>query len=231
MQEKIIQQGAEAILIQKSPSLLIKRRIKKSYRLPILDEKIRKQRTKKESSLLIKASALIPVPKIKKSFVASSGLLDAQDARTKNKKHLNIIKSDEKNKEIEMEFIEGKKLSESLDSLPNKKPICIQIGKQIALLHDNNIIHGDLTTSNIILSNKNNLLYFIDFGLGFTSNKIEDKAVDLHLIKQALEAKHFKIAKSCFESILEGYKSSPNSSQVLERLKKVESRGRYKEKY
>lgn len=200
--EKIIQQGAEAILIKKSPSLIIKRRTKKSYRLPILDEKIRKQRTKKEFSLLQKASKLIPIPK--------------------------VIKSSDKEKEIEMEFIEGKKLSEHLDSLQNKKEICKTIGKQIALLHDNSIIHGDLTTSNIILSDKDSLLYFIDFGLGFTSNKTEDKAVDLHLIKQALEAKHFNFYKECFSAVLEGYKISPLSTQVLQRLKKVESRGRYK---
>jgi len=225
--EKIIQQGAEAILIKKSPSVLIakpfvkvlgdrdkiklqkydfmlciKRRTKKSYRFPLLDEKIRKQRTKREFSLLQKASKLIPIPK--------------------------IIKLDEKNKEIEMEFIEGKKLSEALDSLPNKKEICIQIGKQIALLHDSSIIHGDLTTSNIILSSKDNLLYFIDFGLGFISSKIEDKAVDLHLIKQALEAKHFNFYKECFSAILEGYKLSKNSPLVLKRMEKVESRGRYK---
>lgn len=181
--EKIIQQGAEALIIQSSPSILIKRRIKKSYRLPLLDEKLRKQRTKKEFALLQKASKLIPVP--------------------------NIIKIDEKTTEIEMEFIEGKKLSENLDSLPNKNEICIQIGKQIAKLHDNNIIHGDLTTSNMILSDKGNLLYFIDFGLSFISNKIEDKAVDLHLIKQALEAKHFSISSQCFNKILEGYSSPP----------------------
>ncbi len=199
--EKIIQQGAEAILIQTSSSTLIKRRIKKSYRFPALDEKIRKQRTKKEFSLLQKAFKLIPIPK--------------------------IIKISDKEKEIEMEFIEGKKLSESLNSLPNKKEICIQIGKQIALLHDSSIIHGDLTTSNMLL--KDNILYFIDFGLGFISNKIEDKAVDLHLIKEAFKAKHFEIADTCFNAIIEGYASSPLSLQVLQRLKKVESRGRYKQ--
>ncbi len=203
MKEKIIERGAEAILIQKN-SLLIKRRIRKSYRLPILDEKIRKQRTKREFNLLKKASALIPCPK--------------------------ILKKDEKTKEIEIEFIEGKKLSEHLDSLDYVK-ISNQIGKQIAILHDNNIIHGDLTTSNMILSNKNNQLYFIDFGLGFTSARAEDKAVDIHLIKEALEAKHFNIAHSCFQKILEGYKTSKNQSQVLDHLKKVEKRGRYKSQY
>ena len=204
MQEKIIQQGAEAIIIKRGNDI-IKRRIPKTYRLPILDEKLRKQRTKKEARLLQKASAIIPIPK--------------------------IIKVDEKNKEMEMEFIIGKKLSEHLDSLKDKVQISKTIGKQIALLHDNEIIHGDLTTSNIILSDKDKKLYFIDFGLGFSSNKIEDKAVDLHLIKQALEAKHFKYFKSLTQAVLDGYSISKTSKETLARLKKVESRGRYKEQY
>ena len=202
MEEKIIQQGAEA-QIPLNNNIIIKRRIKKSYRLPILDEKIRKQRTKKEANLLKKASKLIPVP--------------------------NLIKTS--SYEIDMQFINGKKLSEHLDKLENKENISKEIGKQIATLHDNNIIHGDLTTSNMILENKTNKLFFIDFGLGFTSNRAEDKAVDLHLIKEALEAKHFNMANECFKAILEGYKTSKNFQQVIERLKKVESRGRYKEQY
>ena len=198
--EKLIAQGAEAqILLYKNT--IKKQRTKKSYRLKELDEKIRKQRTKKEANLLEKASKLIPVP--------------------------NIIKMSEY--ELDMEFINGKKLSEHLDKL-NYKEISNQIGKQIAILHDNSIIHGDLTTSNMILENKTNKLYFIDFGLGFTSNKVEDKAVDLHLIKEALEAKHFNISNECFKAIIEGYKTSKNADKVIQRLKKVESRGRYKER-
>jgi Kae1-associated kinase Bud32 len=70
-------------------------------------------------------------------------------------------------------------------------------------------------------------LFFIDFGLGYTSNKIEDRAVDLHLIKQALEAKHFSIYKEAEKIILENY-NSKDKAKVLEQLKKVEARGRYK---
>lgn len=202
MGERIIQRGAEAVLIKKD-NLLIKRRLKKSYRFPELDERIRKQRTKREFNLLEKASKIIPIPK--------------------------IFRMDEKAKEITMEFIDGQKLSESLDSIRNKLEISKQIGINLAKLHDHDIIHGDLTTSNMIL--KGSMLYFIDFGLGFTSKRAEDKAVDLHLIKEALEAKHFNIAKQCFEKILEGYSMSKNYSEVVQRLKKVESRGRYKLQY
>ena len=201
--EKIIAKGAEAqIILEKN--ILIKRRLKKSYRLPQLDEKIRKQRTARESRILEKASKLIPIPK--------------------------IINVNEETKEISMEFIDGKKLSEELNSLDYAK-ISNEIGKQIAILHNNDIIHGDLTTSNMILQEKTNKLYFIDFGLGYISHKIEDKAVDLHLIKEALEAKHFSISKSCFNEILKGYKVSKDHAKVIERLRKVESRGRYKAQY
>ncbi|MBS3091358.1 Kae1-associated serine/threonine protein kinase [Candidatus Pacearchaeota archaeon] len=199
--KQIIDRGAEAILIKQGKNL-IKDRIKKSYRLPIIDERLRKQRTKKESRLLIKTSKLIPVPK--------------------------LIKSDDKEK-IEMEFINGKKLSDNLGKLKNADEVCKKIGENIAKLHDNNIVHGDLTTSNMIYSNDK--VYFIDFGLSFESSKIEDRAVDLHLIKQALEAKHFDHYNEFFKAILEGYKQSKDHKLTLKRLEAVEKRGRYKRAY
>ena len=202
--EEIIARGAEAVILRKG-ELILKRRIKKSYRLNIIDEGLRKNRTRREAKLLEKASKIIFVPK--------------------------LLKADEKNKEIEMEFIKGKKLSEHLDSMPDREKICRRIGEFIAKLHDAGIIHGDLTTSNIILADKDKEIYFIDFGLGFNSNRIEDKAVDLHLIKEALEAKHFNFYKECFNEILEGYKISKNAEFVFKRLEKVEKRGRYKASY
>ena len=201
--KQIIQQGAEAT-ISLDKDVITKDRVKKSYRLSILDQRLRKQRTKKESKILEKTSTLIPVPK--------------------------LIKTDDKEK-IEMQFIEGKKLSEHLDSLKNAEEIYKLIGENIAILHDNNIIHGDLTTSNMIYSTKENKLYFIDFGLSFESNKAEDKAVDLHLIKQALEAKHFSKFELFFKAVLEGYKLSKNFKETIKRLESVEKRGRYKQAY
>lgn len=104
-----------------------------------------------------------------------------------------------------------------------------KIGKQVALLHKNDIIHGDLTTSNTILQEKTNKIYIIDFGLGFISKRLEDKAVDLHLIKQALEAKHWQNHEQLFAEFLKTYtKELQDSQKVLDQLKKVESRGRHK---
>jgi len=198
---KILAQGAEAKIIQ-NKNLIIKDRIPKSYRLKELDEKIRKLRTRCETKLLLKASKVInaPVPKESKSF-----------------------------DKLIIPHIEGKKLSENLDKLKNKTQVAKQIGESIAKLHDAEIIHGDLTTSNMILSK--NKVFFIDFGLGYISKKHEDKAVDLHLLKQALEAKHYKFYKELWSSVEQGYKKSKYAKITLERLKTVERRGRYKDKY
>ena len=202
MTEKIIAQGAEAILIHKDGKLL-KRRIVKGYRHPELDKKIRTRRTRGEAKLLEKAGKIISIPK--------------------------VLSVNEKNAEIDMEFIEGKKLSEHLDSFTLKEQIeiCHKIGQEVALLHNHDIIHGDRTTSNMIL-NKGKI-FLIDFGLGFHSSRVEDKAVDLHLLRQALESKHFQHWQELFDSVLRGYKEkSKETEKILQQFKKVESRGRYK---
>jgi len=128
-----------------------------------------------------------------------------------------------------MPFIDGKKLSDNLDNFPltKQKQICKQIGEDVAKLHDAEIIHGDLTTSNMVL--KDNKIFFIDFGLGYISHKFEDKAVDIHLFKQALEAKHFRNWEVLFKEFEKGYSKSKDSKIVFERLKAVEKRGRYKD--
>jgi len=129
-----------------------------------------------------------------------------------------------------MDFIDGKVLSKYLDKFDDqtREQVCRQIGKQVAILHNNNIIHGDLTTSNMILADD---LYFIDFGLSFTSYKVEDKAVDLHLLRQALESKHYLNYEDSFRFVLKGYKEkSKEYDQTMNRLEIVEKRGRYKRK-
>ena len=194
---KIICQGAEAILYQEK-NKLIKERIPKTYRIKEIDDKLRKFRTRREGKILEKAS--INVPK--------------------------VFKIDDNNMKIEMEFIPGKLLKDILDglSISERNKICRQIGQEISKLHEQNIIHGDLTTSNMIYYKDK--IYFIDFGLSFFSHKIEDKAVDLHLLKQALESKHYKHFESTFKTILSSYKNK----EVLSRLQIVEKRGRYKRK-
>ncbi|MBI2670460.1 Kae1-associated serine/threonine protein kinase [Candidatus Woesearchaeota archaeon] len=196
---KIIQRGAEAILYLEH-NKIIKERIKKSYRIPEIDIEKRKYPTRREAKLLQEASKIIYVPR--------------------------VFEMDDKNMKVIMEYIDGKRLKDIFDNLKNRREICSKIGNSIARLHDNDIIHSDLTTSNMIL--KDDRVYFIDFGLGFISKKIEDKAVDLHLMKQALDSKHYNNSEESFKLILEGYKASKNYNEVIKKLEKVESRGRYK---
>lgn len=196
----ILAQGAEAVLIRKG-NKVIKKRIEKKYRHPLLDEKLRTQRTRHETRILEKAYFLIPTAK--------------------------VLESSESKKEIVLQYIQGKKLAEALN-LKNAQIAGKQVGKHIATLHQHSIIHGDLTTSNMILQGKE--VYIIDFGLGFHSNQAEDKAVDLHVLKEALEAKHPLEASKFWKGIISGYKSK-ESQRVLTQLEKVEKRGRYKSQY
>jgi len=203
--EKIIAQGAEALLIRKD-NQIIKKRISKGYRHPLLDNQLRVRRTRSEGKILTKINSLINTPR--------------------------ILKIDEENKQIVMEFIHGEILSSSLDNfeMPKALSICRLIGENIAIIHNAGIIHGDLTTSNMILLKDK--VYFIDFGLAFHSLRIEDKAVDLHLLRQAFESKHFERWQDYFNEAIESYKTkSLDSIKVLQQLKKVEARGRYKGKH
>ena len=197
---KIIKQGAEAV-IKLSKNKIIKERIKKNYRINELDKKLLKFRTNRDGNILRKAT-FVNVPKVY--------LVDDQ----------RMI--------IEMEYIRGILLKDFLNknNLNEILKISELLGEEISRLHENNIIHGDLTTTNLIL--KDNKIYFIDFGLSFISHKVEDKSVDLYLLKQALASSFPQIAEQTFHEILESYKISKNFKEILERLKKVEKRGRYK---
>ncbi|MFT4326576.1 MAG: KEOPS complex kinase/ATPase Bud32 [Candidatus Woesearchaeota archaeon] len=127
---------------------------------------------------------------------------------------------------LEMEFIDGTKLRDYLTNT-NYKTIAKQLGIMLAILHTHDIIHGDLTTSNFIYAKK---LYIIDFGLSFISSRIEDKAVDLHVLKEALKSYHHEFAEVLFEEILQSYKqANKDSEKVLERLAIVEKRGKNKQ--
>jgi TP53 regulating kinase-like protein len=182
---------------------IIKDRFKKEYRIKEIDEKLRKFRTKREAKILEKLSIInFPSPR--------------------------LINTDEKEK-ITMANIPGQLLKNILEK--NYKKLSKEIGEKVAVLHNNHIIHGDLTTSNMVLNKDDNKIYFIDFGLSFFSHKTEDKAVDLHLLKQALESKHYKVWEKAFKEILESYKrKAENSDEIIKRLEKVEKRGRYKQK-
>lgn len=121
---------------------------------------------------------------------------------------------------IEMEKVTGDVLKKVIEPGHLK-----EYGKNVAYLHSADIIHGDLTTSNAVLGEK---LYLIDFGLSFRSQRIEDRAVDIHVLKQVLKSSHPDIAQEAWKNFLTGYSEYDKDQAVLEQLEEVESRGRYK---
>jgi len=199
---EVIAQGAESILYRVGDKL-VKHRVKKRYRINDIDDLLRKSRTRSEAKIIKKAGELINTPK--------------------------LLKIDEQDNKILMSFIDGEVLRDVINDLSRSELImvCNQIGESIAKLHNASIIHGDLTTSNMIL--KDELVYFIDFGLSEVSKKIENKAVDLRVLKEALNSKHYLISNKVWKLITEQYvRVAIDGCAVIDRLKSVELRGRYK---
>jgi N6-L-threonylcarbamoyladenine synthase/protein kinase Bud32 len=123
---------------------------------------------------------------------------------------------------LRMEKIDGSTLKERLEE---NIELMKDLGRNVAAIHSKDIIHGDLTTSNAMVADK---VYLIDFGLAERSQRNEDKAVDIHLLKQVLNTSHAGVAEEAWENFVEGYNEYDKSGVVLEQLEEVEKRGRYK---
>ena len=205
----LIKKGAEASLYLEfwnKRKVVMKRRHPKKYRIPELDLLIRSQRTLHEPNIIHNAKeAGVPTPTI--------FMVDVADA--------NII----------MEFVEGKQVKEILDTVSKEERLilCKLIGDLIGRLHRNGIIHGDLTTSNMILT-PNGKVVFVDFGLSERSIELEPMGVDLHLMKRTLQSTHYKYAKECFKAVMDGYEKAlgkEDTKKVTEKIREIEKRGRY----
>lgn len=181
--------------------MLVKERVKKGYRLPRLDAELRKQRTLHEASLLNDA---------RRAGVCTPQVLAASETS------------------LRMEWLEGMRVKELLTA-GNCEQVGQKIGAAIGKLHTYDIIHGDLTTSNMIMRREE--VCFIDFGLGFHSPKVEDKAVDLFLLYHALESTHWEILQKTWAAILAGYSAQFGlAEKVVKTLAAIEKRGRYRER-
>jgi len=192
--------GAEAEIHIKD-SLIIKKRIKKGYRITEIDLRLRKSRTKREAKAIEKCISLgLSVPK--------------------------LVSCSEKDFELSLERVKGKQLRQALNKT-NFREYGDQIAVFLTVIHDAGIIHHDLTTSNMIAAGKK--LFFIDFGLSFFSHKPEDKAVDLHLLERALQSKHPSLSDKMFRNVISRY-NAKDKEEVLARLRIVQSRGRNKAK-
>ncbi len=201
--KEVLTKGAEAEIIKgewKGRDIVLKRRVVKGYRHPELDSILRKERTRKEARLIKEArKAGIPVPIL-------YDIMEEKDS-------------------IVMEYFPGERV---MDCIENGIDLDLElIGKYIGKLHDSGITHGDLTTSNILYHPEDGTYCFIDFSLGDFDADTEKMGVDLHLLREAIISVHEDPFKK-FDRVLEGYKESfSDFTQVLNKIKDIESRGRY----
>ena len=125
-----------------------------------------------------------------------------------------------------MQYVDGK-LIRDMDEKSIPKT-CLQIGKIVGKLHTNGIMHGDLTTSNFILTSEH--LFVIDFGLANRTEKPDDHAIDLRLFKEILNSAHANILKKSWNNFLKGYSKSIGKKyckKIIKLVAVIESRGRY----
>lgn len=201
---KLLKKGAEADIYSTNwnkNKAIVKIRKSKDYRNPELDNRIRKQRTQRESEILSQI----------KSFGIPSPI---------------VYSVNPKNFTITMQEIPGKPVHD----LPDKQIIQFskQIGRLVGLMHKNGIMHGDLTTSNFLLYKTK--IFAVDFGLSQRTEKPEDFAVDLRLIKEILNSAHANIMEKTWKNFISGYSSAVGNArctQILGLVSIIEGRGRY----
>ena len=203
----VLYQGAEAKIIVSEYlgfSVVQKKRLRKSYRIKQIDDKLISYRTKEEAKLMTEArqcGVSVPI----------------------------IYDVDLENGVITMEYLKGPRVKDILNDLSDeeRKRICEKIGRSIARFHNNDIIHGDITTSNMILVDDR--IHFIDFGLGEKNSEIEAEGVDLHVLMEAIESTHSKYS-NCFKYVLDGYKKEleKDADLVIKKIEEIVKRGRYR---
>ncbi len=207
----IIAKGAEADLLLDQDwngrKALLKRRGVKKYRHPHIDREIRRYRTLHEADIIHRAKeAGVSTPLIYQ--------LDPDDAT------------------IIMEYIEGVRVRDAVPklSLEENRALFYLIGKESGKLHRAALIHGDLTTSNMIKSG--NRVVFIDFGLGEISKEIEKRGVDINLMVRMLASTHYTIMEPLLVSFKKGYKTTmgPEAEEIFQRADEIRRRGRYIDK-
>jgi len=209
--EKIIRRGAEADIALGEwfgEEVIVKRRVSKPYRQPRLDMLLRTRRTVREAAFLAEArEAGVSTPLV--YFVDyREGELMIQHIQGRRLKEV-LLEEDEGDEEVER--------------------LSSEAGRAVGRLHIAGIVHGDLTTSNFMVTDDGGLV-LIDFGLSFHSEKVEDRAVDLHLLKQVLKSAHTDRAEDIFHTVMRDYLEVMGEDavkKVLLKIADIERRGRY----
>ena len=206
--KELLAKGAESIIYkidQWGSPFVLKWRQGKSYLLKDIDSQIRKSRTNRECKMLTVSRILgVPTPAV------YSVNLD---------KHM-----------IVMDFIPGTQFKQLAGEISRSNLISLshRFGKLIAILHDGKVVHGDPTTSNVIVDDKSHM-WIVDFGLSEMNASTEMKGVDLHLIHRALETTHWDLQEIMLDATLEGYVEvlGKAAEPTLSRMKEIRERGRY----
>jgi TP53 regulating kinase-like protein len=192
---KVLAEGAEAVVYETEIGgvrALVKRRIQKRYRIAEMDTRIRARRSKSEARIM----AIVSKARINGPHLL---LFDGYD--------------------IYMTAVEGRKLTEMIASGPLPGGLFEKIGVMLGRLHDAGVAHGDYTPANIIVGKEGPCI--IDFGLSEIGGSLEEKALDILLMKRS-------VARAAYGSFIKGYRASTASApEVLGRLEAIERRGRY----
>jgi len=212
---ELIKKGAEASVYRArwhGYDCVFKERVPKSYRNRTLDSQLRTGRTRKEARI---------IHQVKESGIRVPYLY-----------HI-----DTRECSILMEHLDGELLKDALATASKDGDMELvttlleQFGTLVGTLHTHDFIHGDLTSSNVIVMEKgeNTLsLALIDFGLGYKSRELEDKGVDLHVLLEAFESTHSGILEYR-DVILEAYRRScTQAEEVVAKSDEIERRGRYR---
>jgi Kae1-associated kinase Bud32 len=207
-EDRLLYRGAEADIIRgewQGLEAVFKVRKPLPYRLPVLDEAIRRQRTMHEAEMMHRAKlAGVRTPQLYSVDVPDSTIV--------------------------MEFIPGERVKDLVGTLPKEdlKKLFFGFGRDIGSLHLAGIMHGDLTTANVVASNRG--LVFIDFGLAVRTSRIEDRGVDLRLIKETLVGAHPESAIAVLDAVMDGYEAVVGPEKfraTIRQLRSIERRGRY----
>jgi Kae1-associated kinase Bud32 len=186
-------------------SVVNKQRVVKGYRHPVLDKNLQTFRLKNEVRLMLEARrAGIAVPIIYSVDLAENRIV--------------------------MEEIPGMRVKDALETMPldEAERVCRKVGEVAARMHANDVVHGDLTTSNMLLDGER--IVVIDFSLGSKSSELEDKGVDMHLLEEAYHSAHYR-RSGLYEAVKDSYvKTYHAGAEVLKKVREIEKRGRYTRK-
>jgi N6-L-threonylcarbamoyladenine synthase/protein kinase Bud32 len=197
---KMIAKGAEAEIFEEKyegKAAILKKRVKKRYRLEQLDSKLRTFRTKREAKILFAAKL--------------AGILCPK-----------LLAVDLKKTELVLEKINGKSLRDILNGKDAKKAgkYIIDAGLALSKLHAANIVHGDYSTANIMILPSGDVC-IIDFGLSDFASSDEAKATDLLVFRKSVDEKQFSLFVKGYST------EFSDSRRILNRLRDIELRGRY----